>query len=130
MKYAPLVGRILFSATFIMFGMGHFTDAQNMAGMVPDFLPAATVIVYLTGILLVAGGLSILLGYRTKIGGLILFGFLLSTTFLVHSSGFAAGDQMATAMFMKDLALAGGALLISHFGAGSMSLDARAENAR
>ena len=125
MHYAPLIGRILFSAAFLMFGVGHFMDAEMMAGMVPGFLPAKTFIVYLTGIVLVAGGLSVLLGYRAKQGALLLFVFLLLTAFFVHASGFAAGDQMATSMFMKDLALAGGALLIAHFGSGPMSLDSR-----
>ena len=45
---------------------------------------------------------------------------------VVHS-GFAAGDQIATGMFMRDLALAGACLMIYHFGSGLMSLDARGE---
>ena len=122
MQYAPLIGRILFSAAFLMFGVGHFMNAEMMAGMVPGFLPAKTIIVYLTGIVLVAGGLSVLLGYRAKQGALLLFVFLLLTSFFVHASGFAAGDP---SVFMRDLALAGGALLIAHFGSGPMSLDSR-----
>jgi len=131
MKYAPLVGRILFSLIFLMFGMGHLTDPQMMIdnGMVPGFLPFPTFVVILTGVAIIAGGLSVLLGYKIKLGSLILFVFLLATTLLVWSGGFFEGDQMATTMFLKDLGLAGAALYIYHFGAGPFSLDAKAEAA-
>ncbi len=128
MKYAPLIGRIMFAAPFLMFGLGHLTDAQGMVdgGMVPSFLPAPTIVVYLTGILIIVGGVAVLLGYRTKLAALVLAGFLLSTVLFVWGSGFMAGDQMATGMFMKDLGLAGAALMMSHFGAGPNSMDAKA----
>ncbi len=128
MKYAPLIGRIMFAAPFLMFGIGHLTDAQAMvdSGMVPAFLPAPTIVVYLTGLVIIAGGVAVLVGYRTKLAALVLAGFLLSTVVLVWGAGFMAGDQMATGMFMKDLGLGGAALLISHFGAGPNSMDAKA----
>ncbi|GMQ81150.1 MAG: hypothetical protein BMS9Abin05_0581 [Rhodothermia bacterium] len=128
MKYAPLVGRILFSLIFLMFGMAHFTDPQ-IKDMVPDFLPFPTLVVMLTGAAVIAGGLSVLLGYKIKIGSLILFVFLLSTTLLVWSGGFFEGDQAATGFIMRDLAMAGASLFIYHFGAGPYSFDAKAEAA-
>ena len=127
MQYIPLVGRILFSAVFIMFGLGHFTQTAMMAeNLVPAWMPAADLVVILTGVVIVAGGLMVLLGYKAKLGGLILAAFLIPVAIMVHGPGFAAGDQVGTGMFMKDLALAGGALLISHFGAGPMSMDNKA----
>lgn len=123
MKFVPLIGRILFSLVFIMFGFNHFTSAAGMTGMVPDFLPAQTLIVYLTGVVSVVGGLMVLVGFRTKIAALVLALFVLSTALFVHASGFFAGDMAATTNFMKDLGLAGGALLISYFGPGPMSMD-------
>ena len=129
MKFVPLIGRILFSAVFIMFGFNHFVMGEGMTGMVPDFLPAQTLIVYLTGVVSVAGGLMVLVGFRTKLGALILALFVLSTALFVHASGFVAGDMNATTNFMKDLGLAGGALMIYYFGAGPMSLDHKAASA-
>lgn len=126
MKYVPLIGRILFSAVFIMFGFNHFVMGEGMTGMVPDFLPAQTLVVYLTGIVSVGAGLMVLVGFRTKLAALVLALFVLSTALFVHASGFFAGDMNATANFMKDLGLAGGALLINHFGAGPMSMDQKA----
>lgn len=127
MKFVPLIGRILFSLVFIMFGFNHLTSAAGMTGMVPGFLPAKTLIVYLTGIVSVGGGLMVLVGFRTKLAALALALFVLSTALFVHASGFFAGDMNATSNFLKDLGLAGGALLIHHFGAGPMSLDHKAE---
>lgn len=126
MQFIPLVGRILFSAVFIMFGINHLTQTAMLTGMVPAFLPAKGLIVILTGLVIVAGGVMVLLGWKAKLGGLILALFLIPTALFVHGSGFAAGDQVSSAMFLKDLALAGGGLLIYHFGSGPKSLDDRA----
>jgi uncharacterized membrane protein YphA (DoxX/SURF4 family) len=121
MQYAPVVGRVLFSAIFLMFGMAHFTD-PNMVNMVPSFLPAKSAVVILTGIMIIVAGLSVLLGYKTKIGALILFFFLMSTTILVW---LGSEHPSAVPIMMRDLSLAGAALFISYFGPGPMSLDKR-----
>lgn len=127
MKYVPLIGRILFAAVFIMFGLGHLTQTAMMAeNLIPAWMPMPSVIVIVSGLVIVAGGLMVLLGYRAKLGGLILALFLIPTALIVHFPGFAAGDQVGTGMFMKDIALAGAGLLIYHFGSGPMSLDDRA----
>ncbi len=120
MKYSPLVGRILFASVFLFFGAGHFTATEIMVdgGMVPSFLPFPTFIVIGTGVAIMAAALAIIAGYRTKEAALILFFFLLGTSFLVW--GPEAGD-----LFQRDLALAGAALLIYHFGPGPMSMDAK-----
>ncbi len=124
MQYAPLIGRILFAAIFIMTGFGHFGDTGNMVGMVPAFLPAPTFFVYLTGAMLLVGGLSVLAGFKAKMGGLILAAFLIPTSLLVWAPN-AGADQIALMMMMKDMALGGAALLIAYFGAGPMSMDAK-----
>ena len=126
MQYAPLIGRILFAAIFIMFGLGHFGDAQMMAdNMVPAWMPMPLVVVYLTGAWILVAGVMTLVGFKAKTAGLMLAVFLIPTAILAWGSGFAAGDQIATSMFMKDMGLAGAALLLAHFGAGPFSLDAK-----
>jgi len=125
MKLLPVIGRVLFVAPMIVFGFGHFGAAADMAGMVPSFLPAPTVFVYLTGVLLVAAGIGIAVGFKVRELGLVLAVFLLSTAFLVWAPQLADGGQMAFSAFMKDLGLAGAALFISYFGAGPMSLEAK-----
>jgi putative oxidoreductase len=85
-------------------------------------------LVPLAGILAFVGGLSILLGYHARIGAWILVLFLVPVSLMMHNF-WAVTDpmmaQMQRAMFLKNLSMLGGALLIAHFGAGPLSLDAR-----
>jgi len=125
MSYLPVVGRVLFATPMLVFGFGHFGAAADMAGMVPSFLPAPTLFVYLTGTLLVAAGLGIAVGFKVRELGLALAVFLPSTTFLVWAPQLADGGQMAFSAFMKDLGLAGAAMFVAYFGAGPMSLESK-----
>ena len=76
------------------------------------------------------GGLSIALGYKTRLGALALIAFLLPVTVMMHNF-WAVTDpmmhQMQMVMFMKNLGLVGGALMFVVNGAGAYSLDARLE---
>jgi len=120
MNYAVLVGRILFSMVFIVSGlMGHFGSLESMAqfaGM--KGVPAPQLAVIVTGLMLVLGGLSILLGVYVRIGALLLVAFLVPTALIMHNF-WTLDDAMAQmndmAHFMKDLALAGAAFLVWYF---------------
>lgn len=59
-----VVGRILFAVPFLIFGLFHFTGADNMAGMVPSWLPGGVLWVYLTGVGLVAAPIAVLTGKK------------------------------------------------------------------
>jgi putative oxidoreductase len=71
------------------------------------------------------------LGYKAKWGAWLLIAFLLPVTLMLHQF-WAVKDpmmaQMQMAMFLKNVSIMGGALLISQFGAGPLSLDARRSN--
>jgi putative oxidoreductase len=131
MQFAPALGRILFVVPMIIFGFGHLGDAQIMVdnGMVPSFLPAPLILVYLTGILLIVSSISIAVGFKAKQSALVLSLFLASTTFLVWAPMMASVtpdmEQMVFGNFMKDLGLTGAALYMSYFGAGPMSMDSK-----
>jgi putative oxidoreductase len=76
----------------------------------------------------IAGGLGILLGYRAKLGGWLLVLFLVPVTLMMHKFWLVQDPMMAQIqmiLFMKNVSMLGGALLISRFGAGPFSLDAR-----
>jgi putative oxidoreductase len=125
--YLVPLGRALFAAIFLLSVPGHFTSAYiGLAGQAG--MPMANVLVPLTGLMLLAGGLCVLLGYHARIGAWLLFLFLIPTGFLMHNF-WAVTDpvmrSMQQAHFMKNLALAGGALLIAYWGAGPVSLDRR-----
>ena len=88
----------------------------------------ASLAVPLSGALALIGGMSILLGYRARLGAWLIVFFLIPVTFMMHkfwgvSDPTVAQTQMI--MFMKNFSMLGGALLITQFGAGPLSLDAR-----
>jgi len=126
MKAVVLIGRILFSLIFIMTAMGHFS-AASIGYATSQGVPAASILVPLSGIIAVLGGLSIALGYKAKWGAWLIVIFLVPVTLWMHAF-WAAKDpmtmQMQMSIFMKNLAMLGAALLITYFGAGPLSIDA------
>jgi putative oxidoreductase len=126
MKVWVLVGRVLYSLIFIVASLGHFSQGTiNYAAA--QGVPLATVAVPLSGILALLGGLSVALGYKAKWGAVLLGLFLLPVTVMLHN--FWAMQDPATAqmhqvMFLKNVSMLGGALLILNFGSGPLSLDA------
>jgi putative oxidoreductase len=122
-----LLGRFLYVLIFLMAAPTHFSK-QTIAYAATQGAPLASVVVPLSGIIALAGGLSILLGYRAKIGAWLIVLFLVPVTLTMHKFWTVHDPVMAQTqmvMFMKNLAILGGALLISQFGAGPLSLDAR-----
>jgi putative oxidoreductase len=123
-----LVGRVLFAAIFILAGPKNF-QAAAIAHAVQNGVPLARIAVPLSGVFALLGGLSILLGFRAKIGAWLIVLFLIPVTPAMHNF-WAVSDPMMMqdqlVHFMKNLAMLGGALLITQFGAGSWSIDARA----
>lgn len=122
-----LLGRLLFALIFVMSGPHHFAS-QTIAYAASQGVPLASIAVPLSGLIALAGGLSILLGYRAKIGAWLIVLFLAGVTPMLHNF-WAVTDplmhQMQMIMFMKNVSMIGSALLISQFGAGPWSLDAR-----
>jgi putative oxidoreductase len=131
-SFVTLAGRILFSAIFIMSGFFHFSH-QDIAYAAQAGVPMPSFLVPASGVLAMVGGLSILLGYRAKIGAWLLVVFLVPVTLMMHNF-WAVNDpmmaQMQMAMFMKNVTMIGAALLISQFGAGPLSFDARRNSIR
>ena len=125
MKYATLSGRILFSLIFLAGGLGHFS-AQSIGFAASQGVPFAAVLVPISGIISIAGALSILLGYKAKIGAWLIVIFLIPVTLLLHKFWTIQDPmmkQMDMVMFLKNLGLLGGALFIAFFGAGPISVD-------
>ena len=115
-----------------MSGFLHFTQQEiGYAGQAG--VPMAGLLVPASGILALVGGLSILLGYRAKMGAWLLVLFLVPVTVMMHNF-WAVKDplmaQMQMAMFLKNVTMLGGALLISQLGAGPWSFDARRNSVR
>jgi putative oxidoreductase len=122
-----VLGRFFFVLIFLMIVPNHFSN-QTIAFAASQGVPLASIAVPLSGVLSGAGGLSILLGYRAKLGAWLLVVFLVPVTLMMHRFWAVQDPMMAQIqmiLFMKNVAMLGGALLISQFGAGPFSLDAR-----
>ena len=122
-----LLGRLLFVLIFVMSGPRHFMG-QTIAYAAAQGVPMAAIAVPLSGVLALAGGLSILLGYRAKVGAWLLVLFLAGVTPMMHNFWTVSDPmmyQMQFVMFMKNVSMIGTALLISQVGSGPWSLDAR-----
>ncbi|MBV1900696.1 MAG: DoxX family protein [Kordiimonadaceae bacterium] len=120
--YAALIGRILLSLIFIATGAGKLAgDPATTIGYmesvgVPGFLFWPSTLFELFA------GIAILVGYKTRITAFLLAGFCLVAAALFHSN-FA--DQIQMYLFMKNISMAGGFLILMRFGAGEFSLDNR-----
>ena len=87
----------------------------------------ATILVPISGIMALLGALSIMLGYKAKIGAWLLVLFLVPVTLTMHN-WWQISDPMAQMtqhiMFNKNISMLGAALLLTYFGSGPMSVDA------
>lgn len=121
-----LIGRLLFGVFFIMSGINHFTNAGMMSGYAGSKgVPAPYLAVVGTGVLLVLGGLSVLLGFLPVLGLLLLILFLVPTSVLMHNFWTIQDPQQRAAEqinFLKNIALTGAALALM-YGAASWPLS-------
>jgi putative oxidoreductase len=123
MSYAPAIGRVLLAAIFVMSGIGKLFDPAGTIGYISAVgLPLPEVGYALAVIVEIAGGLLLIAGYQTRIAALSLAALTLVAAIFFHNQ---FGDQNQSIHFMKNLAIAGGLLLVAAFGAGRVSVDAR-----
>ena len=119
-----LLGRVLYSAIFIMSGPNHFRP-EIIAFAAAQGVPLARIAVPLSGIIALLGGLSIALGYRAKLGAWLIVVFLVPVTLMMHRFWGLSDPQTAQlqlGMFMKNLSILGAALIIARVGSGPLSL--------
>jgi uncharacterized membrane protein YphA (DoxX/SURF4 family) len=111
-----LIGRIIFAGYFLYSGVNHFlrlrmmSDYANMKGV-----PLPSVAIAITGVLLLLGGLSILLGLYPLVGSVLLVVFLLPVSLMMHNFWKVQDPQMKAAEkvnFIKNMALLGGVLML------------------
>jgi putative oxidoreductase len=124
LAYVGLLGRILYSAIFILSGPNHF-KAETIGYAAAQGVPLASIAVPLSGIIALLGGLSIALGYRAKLGAWLIVLFLIPVTLMLHRFWGVSDPQVAgmqLAMFMKNVSLLGTALIIARLGSGPLSL--------
>lgn len=110
------IGRFLFAIPIVIFGVFHFVNTRTLQNVVPSFIPGQTFWVYLTGAALIAAGLSILLKKQVQLTSHLLALMLLIFALFVHLPLALEGEQLAASSLLKDIALAGGAVVLgNHF---------------
>ena len=114
-----LAGRVLFALLFVSGGFHHLTNLDSMAQYsASQGVPAPKLAVGVTGLMLLGGGFSILLGFEPRIGALVLVAFLVPAALTMHRFWGLSDPMMAQlqrAHFWKNIALAGAALMIYYF---------------
>ncbi len=122
--------RSLFSLIFLIAGLGHFVQADGMIqrlveaplGNIATSIAPASLLISITGVVLVAAGLLLLLGFKARFAALALIAVVIPITGTVH---LAPGPEHMGPLF-KNIALLGGLVHFAIRGAGSWSFDQRA----
>ena len=109
------IGRYLFAIPMIIFGVFHFVNTRTLQNVVPSFVPGQTFWVYLTGAALIAAGISILIKKQIQVISNLLALMLLIFALFVHLPMALESDQLAASSLLKDIALAGGAIILGHY---------------
>ncbi len=132
-RFGQLFARVLLCAVFLVSGSGKIADWQGTTEyMAAKGMPAVSFFLACAILLELGGGLSLLLGFRTRAGAAALILFLIPATLIFHNFwAFEGMDQrMQMINFLKNLAILGGLIQTMVYGAGAFSLDARARNRR
>ena len=118
---ADLLGRIGLVAIFLISGIGKISAYEATAGYMSSVgVPGALLPIVIAWEILAA--IAVIVGWQTRWIALLLAGFSLMTAIMFHGN---LGDQIQQIMFLKNIAIAGGFLLLSVQGAGRWSLDAK-----
>ncbi|TYO60927.1 DoxX family protein [Bradyrhizobium hipponense] len=125
--YLPALGRLLIALIFILSGLSKIAAPANTIAYIQSagtpFAPAAFAV---AAIVEVIGGLTLLVGFQTRLVAAALAIFTLAAAVLFHNN---MADQNQMIHFMKNLAITGGLLQVIAFGPGAFSLDNRRRSA-
>ena len=128
--FVAVLGRILLCTIFLLSAVGNkIPNFQAVAGaMAKEGVPAQQVMLAGAILFLIAGSLSVILGYKARIGAALLLAFLVLATYYFHdfwtlSDPQAQQEQMI--QFLKNLGLMGAMLLVIANGTGPLSLEGR-----
>lgn len=123
-----VVARILMASIFISAGFSKIIGFNGVTAYIASKgLPFPMVVAGLTVALEILGSLAVIIGYQARIAGLLLGLFSIVAAFIFHNFWAFPLEQayLQNIMFMKNLSMAGGLFLLTVFGAGAYSVDAR-----
>ena len=121
MKYLPLAARICLCLIFLKAGISHSLDFNTTVEMMTNKgLPIANILLLFTVVFQLLGGVSLLLGYKVKIGSVLLILFLIPATIVFHNP---LADPNQINNFLKNIGLIGGLLMVIYTGSGALSIE-------
>ena len=121
------LARVMFSATFVISAVRHSCNREAaLIEMATGGMPRSNILLLVSIVLRLFGGVSVLLGFHARLGGALLVAFLLPATFIVHAFWRKPPENRTheVAELLNDLAITAGALFIVVSGSGGVSLDA------
>jgi putative oxidoreductase len=126
-RIAPLIGRLAIAWFFLS---GAWTLINSWDGTVTlmqmQRLPAAPLLLVIALTVMILGGVSIAVGYHTRHGALLLFGFTVIVSVTMHDYwklNEASARLADSEIFFRNVAIAGGLLLLMGMGAGPFAID-------
>ncbi|MBX3617927.1 DoxX family protein [Nitrosomonas sp.] len=120
-KIGQLVARVFLAQIFLLSGIFKIGGYEGTQGYM-EAMGVPGMLLPLVIALEIGGGLALVAGWQTKWVSLALAGFTLVAAVIFHNN---LADQIQMIMFMKNIAITGGLLLLAIHGAGSYSLDSR-----
>lgn len=123
-----LVGRLLMALLFLPAGISKIAGFAGTVGYIASKgVPLPEVAAIIAIIVEVAGGIALILGFKTRWAALALAAFTLVATVMFHNYWAmpAAQQMMQQLMFMKNIAVVGGLLTLAAWGAGAWSVDGK-----
>ena len=125
MRHLVLSGRVLFALVFITAAPRHFSS-EGIRHAAQLGVPLAKLLVPISGVLALGGGLSVALGYKARLGAWALVAFLVPVTFMMHEFWRLSDPVLVhtqQALFAKNISMLGAALMVAYFGSGPISID-------
>ena len=119
--FSALLGRLFLAMIFIQSGLSKMSDYAATQGYM-DAMGVSAAMLPLVIALEVVGGIAIVIGFKARLVALAMAGFSLLSALLFHTN---FSDETQTIMLMKNIAIAGGFLMIVAHGAGAYALDNR-----
>jgi putative oxidoreductase len=123
-----VIARVLLALMFVLAGFGKLTGLEGTAGYIASKgLPMPMVLAVAVGVLELVAGVLLIIGWQARWAALALAVFTVVASVIFHNFWAMPAEQkmLQQLMFMKNLAVTGGLLLVFAFGAGALSLDAR-----
>ena len=121
-----LIGRVLLAAMFVLAGFDKIGGFEGTAGYIGSVgLPFPEVLTILTIAVEIGAGLALIVGFQVRIAALLLAGFTLAASVLFHNYWAMPAEQayVQQLMFMKNVSVASGLLMIVVLGGGKLGLS-------